>query len=172
LPDISVELDNLAVTSTIAPGQLLLRAQFGSPGAATSGLALPDGKMAVTVQTGAPEQVAGYVQAGSLVTIFLTYDVIKSNGDKTNLQRTRVLLPSVEVLAVGTSQQSRTTTSGSSNSTSLLLTLAVSQTDAERLIEGLSHGTLYLGLLSDSVKVTPDGGVDNTDGGGSVPLFP
>ena len=44
--------------------------------------------------------------------------------------------------------------------------------DAERLIEGLSHGTLYLGLLTDSVDVQGGGGVDNTDGGnGSVPLF-
>jgi hypothetical protein len=53
-----------------------------------------------------------------------------------------------------------------------MLTVAVSQAEAERLIEGLSHGTLYLGLLTDSVQVAPGGGVDNTDsGGGGAPLF-
>ena len=34
-------------------------------------------------QTGAPEQVAGYVRAGSQVAIFLTYGVVDKNGAKT-----------------------------------------------------------------------------------------
>jgi hypothetical protein len=45
----------------------------------------------------------------------------------------------------------------------LLLTVAVNQSEAERLIEGLSHGTLYLALLTDSVEVNPGAGVDNVD---------
>ena len=134
----------------------------------------------MTVETGAPEQVAGYVQRGSQVVIFLTYTVVQPNGTKTNIERTRVLLPRVEVLAVGTYQSARSatgTTTGSAGSAarsgSVMLTVAVSQADAERLIEGLSHGTLYLGLLTDSVQVSPGGGVDNTDGNaGGVPLFP
>jgi pilus assembly protein CpaB len=179
LPEIGPELDKLVVTSSIAPGQILLAANFGEQSKVTSGLALPEGKMAVTVETGAPEQVAGYVQAGSQVTIFLTYTVVEPNGTRTNIQRTRVLLPRVEVLAVGTYQSARTATgtTGSSGSAarsgSVMLTVAVSQAEAERLIEGLSHGTLYLGLLTDSVQVSPGGGVDNTDGNaGGVPLFP
>ena len=60
----------------------------------------------------------------------------------------------------------------SSGVRSLMITVAVGQREAERLIEGLSHGTLYLGLLTDSVRVSTDGGVDNTDtGGGTAPLF-
>jgi len=112
--------------------------------------------------------VAGYVQAGSQVAIFLTYDVVDSNGNTTGIERTRVLIPRVEVLAIGTNQRARTSTSGSGGgSGSLLLTLAVNQAEAERLIEGLSHGTLYLALLTDSVVVTPGAGVDNTDSGGN-----
>ncbi len=101
--------------------------------------------MAVTVETGAPEQVAGYVQPGSQVAIFLTYTVLDSNGTKTNIERTRVLLPRVEVLAVGTYQPSRNGTAPTvrqrHRASSLLLTVAVNQAEAERLIEGLSHGT-------------------------------
>ena len=172
VPEISVELDKLVVTSNIAPGQLLLRGNFGEQSMVTSGLPLPSGKMAVTVETGAPEQVAGYVQPGSQVTIFLTYTVVQPDGTKTNIERTRVLLPRVEVLAVGTYQQARTNASAATRAASLMLTVAVSQDEAERLIEGLSHGTLYLGLLTDSVQVSPGPGVDNTDGGGgNVPLF-
>lgn len=171
LPEISAELDKLVVTSNVVVGQILLAANFGEQSKVTSGLALPEGKMAVTVETGAPEQVAGYVQAGSQVTIFLTYTVVELDGTKTNIERTRVLLPRVEVLAVGTYSSSGTQTSAA-RSGSVLLTVAVSPDEAARLIEGLSHGTLYLGLLTDSVQVAPGGGVDNTDGGGpGGPLF-
>lgn len=171
MPDVSVELDNLVVTSNIAEGQILLRANFGERSTVTSGLPLPEGMLAVTVETGTPEQVAGYVQPGSHVAIFLTYPVVKPDGTRTNIERTRVLLARVEVLAVGTRQQARTSGSTATRSNSVMLTVAVTQSDAERLIEGVSHGTLYLGLLTDSVDVTPGSGVDNTDGGGGTPLF-
>jgi pilus assembly protein CpaB len=174
LAGLDTEFDGLVLTSTIEAGQMLLRANFDTRSQSTSGLALPDGTMAVTVETGAPEQVAGYVQPGSQVAIFLTYDVLGTDGRETGIQRTRVLLARVEVLAAGTYQPDgadgdRTAGTGGG---SLMLTVAVNQQEAERLIEGLSHGTLYLGLLTDSVEVRPGPGVDNTDAGsGSVPLF-
>jgi len=178
LSEISAEHDKLVVTSNVAAGQVLIAANFGEQSKITSGLPLPEGKMAVTVETGAPEQVAGYVQAGSQVAIFLTYNVIEKGGKKTNIERTRVLLPRVEVLAVGTYQSSQarngstTGTSAPARSGSLMITVAVDQQEAERLIEGLSTGTLYLGLLTESVDVRSGTGVDNADtGGGTVPLF-
>jgi pilus assembly protein CpaB len=176
LSEIDAERARLVVTSNIAPGQMLLAANFDTASKVTSGLPLPEGKLAVTVETGAPEQVAGYVQAGSQVAIFLTYNVIGAGGAKTSLERTRILLPRVEVLAAGTYQAAQarnSATTTASRTASLMLTVAVDQADAERLIEGVSHGTLYLGLLTDSVRVEPGTGVDNTDGGGasSAPLF-
>lgn len=178
LAGIGPELDAQVVTTNIAEGQLLLRANFDQRSSSASGLALPEGKMAVTVETGAPEQVAGYVRSGSQVAIFLTYDVVDRNGRDTNIQRTRVLLPRVEVLAVGTytsdADAGRDITSAGAGASegSLMVTVAVDQAEAERLIEGLHHGTLYLGLLTDSVDVRTGTGVDNTDtGDGSVPLF-
>ncbi len=170
--DISTELDSLVVTSNIAEGQILMRANFGSRRSMTSGLSLPEGMMAITVQTGAPEQVAGYVQAGSQVTIFVTYPVVQPDGDRTGIERTRVLLPKVQVLSVGSYQQNRSGASAGERSASLLLTVAVSPGDAEKLISALNHGTLYLGLLSDSVQVDAGPGVDNTDRGTGTPLFP
>jgi pilus assembly protein CpaB len=166
---ISPELDAMVVTSNIATGQLLLRAQFGAHAAVTGGLELPPGKMAVTVETGAPQ--AGYVRPGSQVVIFVTYPVIQPNGTNTNIERTRVLLPRVDVLAVGSGAQAKAT-DANANSGKLMLTVAVTQDDAERLIEAQSHGTLYLGLLSDSLQVTTGSGVDNTDRGGGTSLFP
>jgi pilus assembly protein CpaB len=162
--------DKLVLTTNIAQDQILLKGNFGQQSQVTSGLPLDPGKIAVTVETGAPEQVAGYVQPGSLVAIFLTYRPNDGSGKAPSIQKTRVLLPSVEVLAVGTYQPGGST--AASRSGSLLITVAVTQADAERLIEGLNTGTLYLGLLTDSTAVSPGPGVDNIDSGsGGTPLF-
>jgi pilus assembly protein CpaB len=129
----------------------------------------------VTVQTSAPEQVAGYVQRGSLVSIFLTYKVLDSKGEETKIVRTRVLLPQVEVLATGgkaPAQDAPAAGNAGSGEASLLVTVAVNQAEAERLIQGLNSGSLYLGLLGDSTTVKPGPGVDNRDANsGSAPIF-
>lgn len=179
LSSIDASYDTEVVTSDISMGQVLLAANFGPPSQATSGLTLPQGMMAVTVQTGAPEQVAGYVRPGSQVVIFLTYHPIDGNGNtQSSIQRTRVLLPKVEVVAVGTytpptnGQSGTSGASQTSASGTLLLTLAVDQTSAERLVNGMSTGSLYLGLLTGSTTVTPNNGVQNTDTAGGVsPIF-
>jgi pilus assembly protein CpaB len=177
LADVGADLDKLVLTSDLAPGQVLLRAMFGAQATVTSGLTLPDGKLAVTVQTGVPEQVAGYVRKGSHVAVFLTYKLVDKNGQETKVQRTRVLLDDVEVLTVGTYQPPSDTTTSNGTATNangqLLVTLAVDQAQAERVIEGLNTGKLYLGLLNENVDVKPGPGVDNTDTSGGVqPLFP
>ena len=177
LPAVGAEFDKLVITSNIAAGQVLMAANFGEQNKVTSGLTLPDGKMAVTVQTGAPQQVAGYVRPGSQVAIFLTYSLIDKNGKESKIKRTRLLLSRVEVLAVGTYTPpradteeggSKSTTKATSASGTLLLTLAVNQKEAERLVLGLNTGSLYLGLLTDTVDVKPGTGVENTDKAGGV----
>ncbi len=175
LREIGVDQDKLVLTSNIAAGQVLMAANFGTQSQVASGLALPDGKMAITVQTGAPEQVAGYVQRGSRVAMFLTYKVTTASGEETKIRRTRVLLPDVEVLAVGAYSRNNSSNganaSGGGNGT-LLVTVAVNQAEAERLIQGLNVGSLYLGLLTDSTTVKPGPGVDNRDSdSASTPIF-
>ena len=174
LGDIGADQTELVLTSNIAAGQLLTAANFGNRTQVSSGLALPAGKMAVTVQTGAPEQVAGYVQQGSRVAMFLTYKVTNGSGEETRIRRTRVLLPDVEVLAVGayTRNGGNAADGGGGSNGSLLVTVAVNQAEAERLIQGLNVGSLYLGLLTDSTTVKPGPGVDNRDSdSASTPIF-
>ena len=181
LTEIGTDLDKAVLTSTLEPGQLLLAAMFGSSSTVTSGLNLPEGSMAVTVETGVPQQVAGYVRPGARIAIFLTYNLLDEEQQETKVQRTRVLLPNVEVLSTGTYQPPARNNddgvvgSGVSETQpggAMLVTVAVSQTDAERLIAGLNTGKLYLGLLTDSVQVAPGPGVENSDAGsGTTPLF-
>jgi pilus assembly protein CpaB len=167
---------------------LVTTAQATSAGA----LAIPNGMVAVTVSTCMPGAVAGYVQPGSRVAVFGTYSDVKNNGSQscggsgsspgsgqTNLAHvhTRVLLPQVLVLAVGPAPSGGTNdTSGTSvNSTAasadpttspssqVLVTLAVSQANAERLITLDSSGLTYMALLTTTSQTGFDTKI--------VPLF-
>lgn len=173
---ITPAVSGLVLGTDVQPGQVLLRPMLVTSSQLTGALAIPKGMVAVTVATCLPGEVAGYVQSGSQVAVFGTYSDIKDNGSQscggsgpsagggqTNLDHvhTRILLPRVLVLAVGaaTASGQSGTSSGSTNpngssSTSsqnaVMVTLAVSQADAERLITMDSSGLTYLALLSPS----------------------
>src|ERR1041385_3905673 len=73
LSAIPIDLDTLVLTSDAQPRPILLRGMFGQPTTPSGGLTIPEGMVAVTVQVGIPEQVAGYVRPGSQVAVFVTY---------------------------------------------------------------------------------------------------
>jgi len=158
------ELDRLVVTSDVQPRQLLLRGMFGAATRLSGGLNVPEKSVAVSVEIQINEQVGGYVRPGSQIAIFDTYDT----PDKQS-KITRVLLPRVEVLAVGqfgaggvtSAQRNGDAASGDSSGNVLVVTVAVSQADAERLIHASRTGLLYFALLTDSSEVKPGPGVDN-----------
>lgn len=140
------------VLTTIYPGEQLIPAKFGGASAvqSTATLPIPAGKIAISISVQDDARVGTFVSPGSNVTVFLTQDGVSS----------KVLLPRVEVLAIGQStlvpDSSSNTTSGS---TQYLVTLAVSQKDAERVRLGATVGSLSLGLLNNQSKVQQDGGV-------------
>jgi len=186
---IDTSLDKLAVTSDVAPRQLLLRGSFDEPSRISGGLALPEGKLAVSVAMAGPEQLAGFVRPGSKIAIFDTFTAENlttpiPDGERLTFgkdipQTTRILLPRVEVIAIGTrgdtgsatSTGNRPTTAGtgttgtpqdaSSSGATLLVTVAVTQDEAERLVHAVQTGTLYLALLDDISDVRPDLGITN-----------
>src|SRR5690349_19071558 len=61
LAKIDSSLDKLVLTSQLGARQLVLRGMFGEQTSVSGGLPLPDGKLAVSVQMTASEQVAGYI---------------------------------------------------------------------------------------------------------------
>ena len=126
----------LNAITAIPAGQPVTSAQWGQPNTTTS-LAIPGNKIAVAIQLGDPQRVAGYVTPGSEVAVFLT------RGNNT----TNLLLSRVQVIAVGTT----TASSGSGNAdniTNTILTLALDQGEASKVILGQAAGNLYFGLLS------------------------
>lgn len=162
----SVEVD--ATNSThvalndIRAGELVLLTRFAPPEQLSAGLSIPNGHVAVSVSLADPQRVGTFVHVGSQVAIFLTYTT--KSGDATNApdqtgdgRATRLLLNKVLVLGVGAATGQTAT---SDQLPSALLTVAVSQADAERLIQAQAIGTLYLALMNDQSQVAPSFGTN------------
>jgi pilus assembly protein CpaB len=164
-------------TAGIAAGQIVLRPAFGEKSATTGILAIPAGKMAVSVTMGSNADVAGFVQNGSEVAIFATFKLAASAASKaigTDLYTTKLLFARVGVIATsqappGDLNGSKTAQNG--GGAGVLVTLALSQAEAERIILAQQVGQLYLGLLSDTSVTAPDGGVTNVGVFSPAPIF-
>lgn len=151
----------------IYAGEQILAAKFGSLGDAQS-LVIPDDKLAVSVELTDPERVAGFVNPGSNVAIFLSADpvLLLPDGSERKLAPiTRLLLPEVQVVGVGTtSVSSKTVTTEAGEEVTeqvprTILTVAVNQKDAEKLIYAARNGDVSFALLSKDSKVTDQPGV-------------
>ena len=158
--------DQVALT-TIFPGQQLLTGMFGATAAAASNasIAIPPGQIAASFSFGDPQRVAGFVQPGSRVAVFVTYTDVRNAANR----GTRLLLPEVTVIAVGPTTITPPADPTKANPEAqprAMLTLALTQSQAEKLIfaETLaSGGGLYLALLNDQsrVRMTPGTGDRN-----------
>lgn len=180
LSEVPADLDKLVLTADVQANQLLLRGMFGQPTRLSGGLDIPEGLVAVSVALTDPEQVAGYVRPGSQVAIFDYFKLLdpewKQQAGEDN-HATQLLLPRVQVLAVGTfggtgvtaaqvQQQGDTGKQQQQSSGQIVVTVAVNQLDATRLIHASETGTLYFALLTDSSDIKPGAGVSNRN------LFP
>jgi pilus assembly protein CpaB len=169
LSTVTAELNELVVTSDVQPRQLLLRGQFDAPTRISGGLAIPEKMLAVSLKMEVEEEVGGFIRPGSQVAVFGTFKVAdKAFKDLTgeDNQRTQLLLPRTEVLAVGAYGEDGVTSNQpeegeSRGEVTLIVTVSVIQADAERLIHATRIGELYAALLSDSSEVRPGEGVDN-----------
>jgi len=161
LTSVLTELDKMVLTHDVQPRQLLLKGMFGSATKLSGGVALPEKMLAISIKTAVEEEVGGFVRPGSQVAIFVTLEPV--NGEN---KITKLLLPRVETLAVGAYGQDGATSSQGDDETrtkgtvTLLVTVAVSQADAEKLIHSIRVGELYLALLTDTSEVRPGAGVD------------
>jgi len=155
--------------ATIYPGQQVLAAEFGSHGAATSDLPIPAHHIAVSVTLSDNARVAGYIQPGARVAVFL-------NGtDADGAAFTRLLVPQIQVLGVG-STAAKTGVDGTSSTSgdgttqapaetlpNTLITLAATQREAEKLLYAQQNGTLAMALLSGEGAVKSGPRIDSAN---------
>lgn len=156
-----------APTSAPAPAAPTTPAATDPP-AATAGLEIPSGLMAVSVSVSPIASVAGYVEKDSRIAIFDTYpttgksavpSALKDVQNPTDDWATRLVVPHAQVLAV--TPKSANGTPQSDSQGPLMITVAVGQADAQRLIHVAQTGRLYFALLTGSSNVAPRSGVDN-----------
>jgi pilus assembly protein CpaB len=150
----------------IFAGQQIITSQFGDTVQATSStLNIPPGKIAISVNLTDPDRVAGNIQNGSDVAIFVTGTLQNAAGGAAggaDAQSTRLLLPNVTVLNVGSPQPPTTSTTTDENGTQTteqlprtLLTLAVTQKEAQKVILASKALSLTFGLLNEKSDVKP-----------------
>lgn len=176
LAEVEAGLDALVTTAAVQRGQLMLRTMFGTA-VSRSGMAIPDGKLAIAAKVKSAVFGPGTVRAGTRVAIFYTYtplepdkpDDVSGSGlerSRTTNNVTRVLMTDIEVISVGAATDDAVgdapapaTTNGAGD---VAMTFALDQRQAEILAHATAlGGLLNVGLLGDSSDVSPDRGVDN-----------
>lgn len=164
-------LDGKIASVPIFAGQQIIASQFGDTVAATSSaLPIPKGMIAISVNLTDPDRVAGNIQNGSTVAIFVTGTLTKQQGSTgataaADTQTTRLLLPKVTVLNVGSPQPPTTSTTTEDDGTQTteqlprtLLTIAVTQKEAQKVILSSKALDLTFGLLTTDSKIKPGPG--------------
>lgn len=148
-------IQDLRAVSRIFKGEQILAAKFGS--GATQSVPLAEGLIAVSVLLEDQARVASFVTPGVDVAVFATLENPAATepgspdpSKATNF--TRLLLPRARVVAVGEQSLKPSTAEGQDGEavSTQIVTLAVTQDEAERLIYAQSTGALYCALLTET----------------------
>lgn len=167
LSTIGKDVSEFVTSANIAQGQLLTRRMLVKPSTQNE-IVLPAGKLAVTIPVAAGSQSGDQFRPGFKVALFNTFTV---GGDKNGFtpsgeqlafgpdknQATRLLLPEVEVIGITAETAKK---NGKSGFGKFLVTVAVTQGEAEKLIHALNTGTISLAQVNDESKVGPGRGID------------
>lgn len=151
-------LEGKVALTPLYAGEQLLSAKWGGSldvDVTAKVIAIPEGKMAVTVQLTDPQRLAGFVQPGSEVAVFVAID-----QGKAPTYEAQTLIRRVTVLGVGDTStlvtSTKTNDDGESTTGAIpqtLVTLAVDQKEAEKLTWAANFGHLQLGLVNDASKL-------------------
>jgi pilus assembly protein CpaB len=165
LANVQTSVDALKGTvalQNILPNEQIVADKFGaSVAAADSPLGIPKDKMAVSVNLTDPDRVAGFVNPGSEVAIFVTSTAGEDAAGGTP-GKTKLLLAPVTVLGVGSTTPVTTTTTaqdGTQQTEQLprtLLTLALTQVEAQRVILASKTVDVTFALLTEDSAVADE----------------
>jgi pilus assembly protein CpaB len=183
LTSVDSSYENLVATSELQPGELVLQSRFSTQAAVDGRIVVPEGKMAISVALDDPSHVGPFLTVGSHVAIFDTFNVQSFLGNAAvpagdhlqdqhgYIRSTRVLVPDVTILAIGTTttkpdsdkakNSSDMQLASNDSNTTTLLTMAVTQDQATRIIHGERTGTMTFALLGVDAAPTVGTGVDD-----------
>lgn len=147
--------------TTLYPGEQLVPVKFGGADEveAAATLPIPEGKLAISIAVDEDARVGEFIRAGAQIAIIVTRP---KDG---NPIESRTLLERVTVLADGlqTSLPSdeETDNAEADDAIQRLVTVAVTQREAEKVRFAEKDGNLSIALLNDASKVKRDDGVSD-----------
>jgi pilus assembly protein CpaB len=145
------DLAGLVATVDLQPGEQLLAGRFQRPDdlQAPGTVAVPAGLQELSVLL-EPQRVAGgRIAAGDTVGVYLS-QVLPDGTPQTSAVLHSVLVSQVQGAPTAADAQDGTEEAAAATpSSSLLLTLALASKDAETVVFGMEHGTLWLSLETD-----------------------
>lgn len=171
LQQIGPDNSSLLALSDVQPGEFLMSARFGTTPTGEKAITVPAGMIAMSVELSDPARVGEFVTPGSHIAIYATHKIKAIGGDEEatkefndlDIQGTTVLLPDVQVIAMGDTALAAPERSSDAedeeaqqSTPSFLVTVAVTPKDAPRLAHGITEYTLYAGLRGSDVKIPED----------------
>lgn len=173
-------LDGMRLTSALQPDQMLMSGHFANLSATPSPaptFEIPRNRLAVSVALSIAPQVAGNVDPGDEVAVFATYP--RAGSTEETRRRTFALLPRVRVISVGErpATPSPTTVAPTPDPSAspsddededddrtraterlerYVVTLSVTQQEAQMLITTQYTSNLQLALLGPGASVSPE----------------
>lgn len=162
MPNVVDAIDAIAgeaANTRIYPGEQIVTDKFGESGDA-SVLPIPKGKVAISVQLTDTSRVAGFIKAGSRVAIFVhgTGKALVNGEMKEDEPITRLLLPDITVIAVGSTTPAAAPAEDVAAEVlpSTLMTLAVDQDQAERILYYEQNGDVAFALRNSDSNLSAD----------------
>jgi pilus assembly protein CpaB len=154
------QLGDRVAAVTILKGEQIAGPRFVVPGEAKGILPIPQDRQAISVQVALPPGVGGFVQPGDRVSVI---GQVKVPAGTTEVTKVQFLLQDVGVLAVGQRVANAAAPPSSDSSKdkgdkardlqdSLTLTLAVTATEAEKVVYAVLDGQVYFTLLPPGSK--------------------
>ena len=147
------DLGDRVATVALQPGEQLLASRFADASTLLpeGTVAVPPGDQEISILLEPQRAVGGRLAAGDEIGVFISMELEDSNGKRigtTHATLHGVLVTQVQGApsqgAPGDDDVTETAAGGGAPSDSLLITLALPARDAERVIFGMEHGTVWL----------------------------
>jgi pilus assembly protein CpaB len=137
------DLTGLVAAADLEPGEQLLASRFESPDQVEvpGTVAVPEGLQEVSVLLEPQRAVGGRLAAGDTVGVYLSQG---ADQPQTHAVLHRVLVTQIQGAPAAPVEASADPASSSAPASSLMVTLALSAKDAETVVFGAEHGTLWL----------------------------
>jgi pilus assembly protein CpaB len=145
------DITGKVATVDLEPGEQLLTSRFGSPSSlqAPGTVATPKGDGDLAVQLDAQRAIGGRVAAGDKVGVYVSYKLPDGTG-VTHVVLHRVLVTQVQGGSAAASDgKNGTQTAAQSAGQTVMVTLALTAKEAEPVVWGMEHGTVWLSLEPD-----------------------